>query len=294
MKMVDESGPLHVKNTFVHLEELEEMNNAFAMMRQQTAPARSFQRQLSSTPWPYEAEPRRVSFANDDISPMDYTCLKEPEAEPAGTSPVDALHRQVSERIEEVLGRQISCREDLEEFCRQLSGLSEGSFNRQETEQAWPTWDAIKKPVVPAVLTEQDGHYDGGDNWQDITSMPQLPWNPTLAMPPWPLLPGFSAAGLAPIALGSEQPKKNLSKRKGKSVITLAREAQLQQQQSQGQTLSHQNKLGQVFHKNEPVGKAGQKEEGAKFCPYCGKKIQPTFKFCRFCGNSVAAVFKSK
>jgi hypothetical protein len=296
--MTDKCAPL-VKNTFLHFDQA--FDSECALMRQHTAPAQCFERQISSTRL---GTPRRVSFVADDIcqgakslddtSSLDEPCLKEPEAEPTGSSTteeldnskIEELCRQVSELSVGAFGRQISSREDLDQFCRQLSaGISSGGLYRQETEQAWPTWTPPAKAELPAEQETEEDSAAAQTVWN-----PQVVWNPmVMPMQPWSFLP-FAGGGLAGSVLNTEAPQKRASKRKGKSLITLAHEAQLRKQQEvqpPEQTVPKQQQAKQS-QKKESAG------EGAKFCPFCGKAIQANFKFCRFCGGKVEAVFKTK
>jgi hypothetical protein len=201
-----------------------------------------------------------------------------------GNSNIEDLCRQVSELSVGAFGQQISSREELEHFCRQLSE-SVGGLNRQETEQAWPTWS----PPAPELPTQQE--------MEETTAAPQIVWNPQVVwnptmMPtqPWPFLP-FAGGGLAGSVLNTEVLPKKTSKRKGKSLITLAREAQLLQQQEMKPEQNQPKQQQQQGKRNQKKESAG---EGARFCPFCGKSIQPSNKFCRFCGGAVEAVFKPK
>jgi hypothetical protein len=289
----DDASPLYVKNTFLHIEkDSEELNNdCFAMLRQHTAPAHCFQRQLSSIS---QESRRRVSFEDDVFC----KAFKggEPEEEPIDVSPIEALVRQVSELSNlSGCGRQISNRGDLEEFCREV-----GSFARQETEQNWPVWKANTGERAPATefQTKQEEWNFQGTNYQGLTDVSSYAWHPSpTTLPPWQCV-GYPYKGGVPEFTGSSgsdttEPLKAPTKtrRKAKSLITLAQESQSRQEQkAQSQPQQQQQLLGQILQSNGQLKKKPAAAKTARFCPFCGAPVQSTFKFCQSCGSEIASV----
>jgi hypothetical protein len=381
--MSAECAPL-VKNTFLHfLEDAEDLNSGCTLMRQQTAPAPCFQRQLSGSQKTHEGFTRKVSFADDEADDMiEYvdadgdmikyklesgklimyvngskqvgkddtsgivtqikfkapdlvrdqygwgsacsmdviqklkamadrigvpnnlpnqalheTCLKEPEAEPSGSTPYETLCRQVPGLSAGVFGREISTREDLEEFCRQISDMSAGNLNRQETEQAWPTWDSniIDHTAAPNISAEPMAQ--DATSYEGMTFSPQVVWPPTMVMPPWPCYSGYPDEGLAAASTQPSLPKQKTStaRRKGKSLITLAYEAQVRNQREippQVQPLPKDQHNQRFTQPQEQPLPEEQLDEEPRFCPYCGSKASRPAKFCRFCGASIESLFQ--
>jgi hypothetical protein len=188
---------------------------------------------------------------------------EEPETEPGdrtqGSRPGDGLQSAVLE----TLARQISEGWHVTNPNRQSSELSIGSWGRQETLEHWPMWEHTEqrmeratslRPTAQPVQTVQTvkEEQEEQDEQDGINHTMPLPWqqagmpHPLVYSPlsmPWPFLgaaaayhggrlpehwlPGFDDAHTE---LPKKQAMRPMSKRKAKSLITLAAEAKMQQQ----------------------------------------------------------------
>jgi hypothetical protein len=226
---------------------------------------------------------------------------EEPEGEPADSPknrrPGDGLQSAILEEF----NRQISDGWHVTNPNRQrtdASELSVQSWGRQETSEHWPMWEHTEQRMeratslrptaqplqtVQTVKEEQEEQDEqDGDNhtmplpWQQsgmpfpfVCSPLSMPW-PYLAAQmsyprghlPEPWLPGF---GDAHTELPKKQAIRPMSKRKAKSLITLATEAKMQQQhdelqQQQGQVFPQQS-FGMLQQQQKQLAEAAIKAE---------------------------------
>lgn len=290
-----------VKNTFLHfVEDDYQESSGNTLKRQYTEPAPSMPRQVSVSSQ-IDSPPMHMDMKTIKLwSPSTGACedpsfFSEPEGEPSSFS------------------RQISLAFSDDDF--------RGGLCRQETEQAWPTWVARPQmdPMLAAPLMN-----------------PQVPWVAAATLPSVPLppvLPPLPPTYPAPLALGmlstpspctkfealaveeksnEEEAKptakssKGLprSRRKNKSLITLAHQAQLREhkkQHQQDQQLQQSVQGLQPQDMPKPAGIDVAEEtlrlptdesltSRCNFCPYCGGGLEAHFKFCLFCGTSVTTI----
>jgi hypothetical protein len=271
---------LQVKNTFIHYEQgleddLQDESVGF-WKRQGSAPATSMTpkwgdqkgigeySKLTLEKLQHNAKGFKTEVDTKGTDEDTNNSFGEPEAEPRGWS------RQVSTMSAGSLDAPIG-----------------GSFCRQETSEAWPTWHSV--PTVPMVQQQQQ----------------QVPY---MAMNmPWPAFadsamfaPDYGYAGSVDSDRAAEDESKGgkkgtkggmpRSRRKNKSLITLAYQAQVRQQ-SKFQPNGFQEPPEADETETPPPSEHGQQR--ANFCPYCGGTLVPGAKFCSFCGTSVDVILQS-
>jgi hypothetical protein len=174
-------------------------------------------------------------------------------------------------------------------FDRQTSSFG---FTRQETEQFWPTYATSKECL-----------YIGRDNAQNRDDQehgdlaPQMP-KPGFEIP----LAGYTAeicqgdakAGASGDGAAKAGTAKPRNRRKARSLITLAQEAQKKQQRELAKNQFSKQQMNQHNADSSsasPVQESPSKKSGNKFCPYCGGSASPHFKFCQYCGKNLAAIW---
>jgi hypothetical protein len=83
------------------------------------------------------------------------------------------------------------------------------------------------------------------------------------------------------------------SKRKDKSLISLAYKAQMRKQQQQEasmQGLCQQHPYPEARGAPEPSPESAHQFPQIRFCPVCGSDFNPGFSFCRFCGTPATKI----
>jgi len=178
--------------------------------------------------------------------------------------------------------------------------FDEGGLARQETEQAWPTWQPAmfvgeqmeEMPLEPINDCPQ---------YQPVYANLDASMVCGYALPPYPVVQ-FPAAG----TWGEKKVKEGVpanknNRRKGRSLIDRARREQQMNEQGLEQEQSADLPVDTKSWADTPVeaaatvvpadtSRAASKEgvsKSPKFCHNCGGETQPNFKFCRFCGTHV-------
>jgi len=230
----DDAPSPQVKNTFLTFEDDNQENSMNTLKRQQSAPAPSMQHQVSvssqidSYPMFMKADLKTIKL----LSPSTGFC-DEPR-----------FSRQVSDNEPEgepsSFSRQVSSAFSDDEFC--------GGVCRQETDQAWPTWVARPQidPLLAAPLVNPQVHWLSAATLHIVPPPPMLPATPPDCSAPLPLgIASTTSQGTKFEVLAVDetnheeaQPTSKNSKglsrsrRKNKSLITLAHKAQQRQPQT--------------------------------------------------------------
>jgi hypothetical protein len=160
-----------------------------------------------------------------------------------------------------------------------------GGCNRQETEEWWPQTASFGAPI-PNADRRNVAIPDCEPAMTPCVSH-------TLPMPYTSLVgnaPRDDAAtrGYVESTPANSMPSKPKNRRKARSLITLAWQAQ-QRQKNQEKQQQNQQQAVTIAPCARPAAKDnGQKQGGPqKFCTTCGSGAMPHFKFCPFCRASL-------
>jgi hypothetical protein len=345
-----ESNALQVKNTFLHCapDDNEFDDNDWIIRRQASEPAPK--RQFSDA--------KRNSAVLQ--APVLEECDEEADfsdSDDLELTASDGLFRQVSSFKRQTsalantladIHRQIST-VSAQGFDKQVSCISTAGFCRQETEMEWPIYAkaefAAGLQSPPAALQEARPTEVNSVN-EGCGNVEVLPLDQLIAEPvgePAAISVDAMAAQMNNLmwanimwnaSWGMNQKANNFAtsvppssnRRKARSLITQAQEAQRAQQnfhsaekvsaakqylEQQPQLAEQRQQLGQqlktmmgmtpdsqqesevqISERNRELV-APQATSKARFCPCCGGNVLQRFKFCRYCGEDVAQLWEA-
>jgi hypothetical protein len=193
---------------------------------------------------------------------------------------------------------------------------SETKLCRQETEQMWPTWDAsygqapqmtwVPTMMVPTMMVPNHAEAGHREQWHDKgnfkPSQNGKSWNSGCIGVDSDIDKaefGSRSKGLLPARAFPG----NGSRRKDRSLITIAQQARGQRRHAQpllDQTELHtlrkqlEQRTAELTgdsQQEDPETKASQREH-VSFCPYCGNTINRSHRFCGYCGEDVSKILR--